>query len=77
MKKNDPWAKMDALMSSMMIPDDPNWFTAFDFIKKYRFKERTGRNLLLSLVNNGKVEKRRGITSTCNTPQTYYRLISK
>jgi hypothetical protein len=75
MKTSDAWAKMDELMSAEFIPDEAGWFTAMDFVAKYKLNERTARDKLDKWQKDGIVEKRRGMTSSCKKPQNYFRIL--
>jgi hypothetical protein len=75
MKTNDPWARMDELLSVEFLPDEVNWFTVRDFVAKYKLNERTARDKLDKWERDGIVEKRRGMTSSCKKPQNYFRLL--
>jgi hypothetical protein len=75
MKTNDPWAKMDELISDEFIPENKGWFTAADFIERYKMPERTVRDKLANWAKEGRVEKRIGKTKFCKKPQNYFRLL--
>jgi DNA-binding IscR family transcriptional regulator len=63
MKKNDPWAKMDAIIAAEKAPEGDGWFTVKDMTERYNLKKTACLRRLNEMKRNGAVEVWTGFTN--------------
>jgi DNA-binding MarR family transcriptional regulator len=54
---NDPWARLDALISATIEPKGPEWFTAAEMRKRYGLKRTAIQLRIKRMEERGAIER--------------------